>query len=466
MNDYDHPIIARVNRKQEKISRLGKEAGIRWWQLALIGISSVIGAGFFLGSSVSLRAAGASVLLGYLVSGLAALTVFSALAEMTVNDPQHGSFRTYAREAYGKGFAFVFGWIYWFAGLLIVSSEVTALATFARYWFPRVPLWLFCVLFAASGMGIVLSGVKNFGTIESFFAIIKTSALLAFFLFTVFLFLRNHVGSPIAMHSPLHEQFFANGYSGLWRSLIFTLLSFGGIEIVGLTADRCRSDKDVLRAGFSTIIILIVIYVATIASVLALTHLSQIHASQSPFVTALNQVHFPYIDSLFNLIILTAAFSTMIGALYSMTTILATLGDDGDAPRFLKRGRGQQKRCLGVTFFLLLILISSSYFLPKTVYEYLASAAGTMLILNWLAILLSDWKNRQSYHGPHWRFAYQPIGIVLGITIILLSLCGALIDAEQRRSVLLSVGLLIGLSVLYRIQAKLREARRKIQRKN
>ncbi|MFT8363432.1 MAG: amino acid permease [Sporolactobacillus sp.] len=461
MNDYDHPIIARVNRKQEKISQRGEETRIRWWQLALIGISSVIGAGFFLGSSVSLRAAGASVLLGYFVSGLAALTVFSALAEMTVNDPQLGSFRTYAREAYGQGFAFVFGWIYWFAGLLIVSSEVTALATFARYWFPRVPLWLFCLLFAASGMGIVLSGVKNFGTVESFFAIIKTSALLAFFFFTAFLFFQHHVDSSIAMHSPLHEQFFANGYSGLWRSLIFTLLSFGGIEIIGLTANRCRSDKDVLRAGFSTIVTLIVIYVVTIASVLALTHLSQIHASQSPFVTALDQMHLPYIDSLFNLIILTAAFSTMIGALYSMTTILATLADDGDAPRFLSKGRSQQRRCLGVTFFLLLILISSSYFLPKTVYEYLASAAGTMLILNWLAILLSDWKNRQHYRGRHWRFTYQPLAIILGLAIIVFSICGALLDAEQRVSILLSIGLLAALTMVYNLQRKWRGTRGK-----
>ncbi|CAM3249209.1 amino acid permease [Sporolactobacillus spathodeae] len=453
MKRIDHPIMTRVSQQARKNSRLGQEASIRWWQLALIGISSVIGAGFFLGSSLSIHAAGASVLIGYLISGITALTVFSSLAEMTVNDPERGSFRTYAKKAYGSGFAFVFGWIYWFAGLLIVSSEITALATFTRFWFPHVPLWLLCILFAAVGTGIVLSGVKNFGTIESFFAIIKTSALIAFLLFALIIFLKGS-NLPPRLHSPFQSGLFPNGFFGLWQSLIVTLLSFGGIEIVGLTADRCRTDKEVLQAGFSMIGVLLAIYLSSLAAILALAKFPQIDPNQSPFVTALAIVRVPYIDSMFNLIILTAAFSTMLGALYSMTTILGALADDDAAPRFLKNHKSQQKRCLAVTFLLLIVLISSSYFLPKTVYEYLATAAGTMLLLNWLNILLSNLKNRKNYHGLHWRLKFQPFFACFGILIILFSICGALFNDHQRVSVLLSVSMLSALSFIYLLRKK------------
>jgi L-asparagine transporter-like permease len=147
-----------------------------------------------------------------------------------------------------------------------------------------------------------------------------------------------------------------------------------------------------------------------------------------------------------------------------MTTILAALADDDAAARFLKSGRRQQRRCLGVTFLLLLILMSSSYFLPKTVYEYLASAAGTMLLLNWLNILLSNLKNRKSYHGLHWKLKLQPFFDAFGIIMVLFSLCGALLNDHQRISVLFSIGMLTVLSLIYLTKEK--SLRLKIKSRN
>ncbi|HET7658687.1 MAG TPA: amino acid permease, partial [Bacillales bacterium] len=156
-----------VNHKKiEQMSR-GKGDAITWRQLTLIGMGSVIGAGFFLGTGLSISLTGPSVLIGYLIAGVAAFLAFAALSEMTVNDPQKGSFRVYARKAFGHGGGFVSGWMYWTAGVLIMSSEVTALSTFTRYWFHNIPLWIFASIYSALGLGINLLGVNNFGKIES-----------------------------------------------------------------------------------------------------------------------------------------------------------------------------------------------------------------------------------------------------------------------------------------------------------
>lgn len=82
-----------VQQKKQKQLQKGK-SGISWWQLSLIGIGSIIGAGFFLGTSLSIKTAGPAILFGYLIAGVTTYFVFSALAEMTINDPQLGSFRT------------------------------------------------------------------------------------------------------------------------------------------------------------------------------------------------------------------------------------------------------------------------------------------------------------------------------------------------------------------------------------
>ncbi|MDD9147467.1 MULTISPECIES: amino acid permease [unclassified Sporolactobacillus] len=463
MKKFDHPIQTMAARQEKKNIRSGKGAYLSWWQLSLIGISSVIGAGFFLGSGLSIRAAGASVLISYLIAGVSALIVFSALAEMTVNDPESGSFRTYAKKAYGDAYAFVFGWIYWFAGLMIVSSEITALSTFTRYWLPEIPLWIFFSGYACLGIGVIMLGIKDFGTIESYLAVLKLSALLAFIVFAFLLFIGGRFGSfPLSVHSPFQEGLFPNGFLGFWGSMIFVLLSFGGIEIVGLTADRCRSKDDVSKAGYALVITLTMIYFFSVVSVLMIADWKTIGTAESPFVTALAAARISFIGGIFNLVILSAAFSTMIGALYSMTTILAALAADHDAPRLFNRRTQKDVPLYGLflTLALLILVDVLSYFLPKSVYEYLATASGTMLLLNWLNIILSDMKNRRIYSGRHRTIPFQPYSGLLGICIIVLGITGSVFDRQQRISLIFTLVIVGFILLLYLIKKKFTEKAR------
>lgn len=79
-----------------------KAKGLAWWQLSLLGIGCTIGTGYFLGSSIGIKLAGPSVLLAFLLAAVGTYIVFLALAQMTVNDPQEGSFSYYAEKAFGQ----------------------------------------------------------------------------------------------------------------------------------------------------------------------------------------------------------------------------------------------------------------------------------------------------------------------------------------------------------------------------
>ncbi len=452
-----HIIEQTVKHKQKKQMAKGKSGALVWWQLSLIGIGSIIGAGFFLGTGLSIQLAGPAILINYFIAGVTVFFVFAALAEMTVNDPVKGSFRIYAKKAYGHSAGFVSGWMYWLSGVLIMSSEIIALSTFTQYWFPAIPLWIFSIIYTAIGFGINLLGVRNFGKIESIFAVVKLTTLLAFVLFGFLLLF--HIITPAditASGTHLSQKFMPNGLKGLWSALIFVFFSFGGIAVIGVASTELKSKKDVPKAGIGMLVTLVSVYILSLSFVLWMVPWNKINESESPFVTALSSFQIPYLDSIFNIIIISAAFSTMVGALYSITNVLVSLARDEDAPSSManKNSRGVALKSLGLTAIALAVSISLSFFLPDTVYEYITTSAGVLLIMNWAIILSSQLKLRPNYKDEsagRFKMPGYPFTSYAGLFMIALTIIGALLSGGQRIGVFISLGLILLIIVIYKL---------------
>lgn len=79
------------------------ENTLTWWQLALLGVASTIGTGYFLGSSLGIRLGGPAVLISFVLAAIATFIVFDVLARMTAEDPREGSFRSYAKKPTAAG---------------------------------------------------------------------------------------------------------------------------------------------------------------------------------------------------------------------------------------------------------------------------------------------------------------------------------------------------------------------------
>jgi len=435
--------------EHQKGSEPAKE--MRWWDLSLIGTGAVIGAGFFLGTSLSIMRAGPSLIFLYILGGIAAYLVFAALAAMSVNDPQEGSFRVYARKAFGPSMGFVSGWMYWLAGVLIMSSEIAALSIFTRFWFPAVPLWVFAAIYAALGLGIHLLGVKDFGKIESLFGLLKTSSLIIFILFAVVFALgwvTTPAGTPGTQLAPLAAGgWFPRGMTGTWSAMIFVLFSYGGIEVMGIMSSELKKHREIGRAGRMMLLALTLIYTLALAMVFVIFPWRTITAAESPFVIVLAGMGYSFIDSILNLLIISAAFSTMVGALFAVTNVMVSLAEDHDAPEMLaQRNRKEVPiNSLALTGLGLAGAVLLSFLLPGTVYEYITTAAGVMLILNWLIILSSQMKNRSKYVQDKGSEEYRMPGfpytsfVVMGI--IIFTILGTLLFSSERIGVMVSLAI-------------------------
>jgi L-asparagine transporter-like permease len=458
----EHVVKQTVQEQQKQKVKKGKGHKLHWWQLSLIGIGSVIGAGFFLGTGLSIERAGPSILLDYLVAGIIAFLVFSALAEMSVHDKGTGSFKKYAQEAFGRSMGFMSGWMYWVSGILIMASEITALSLFTQFWFPNAPLWLLMIIYASAGFSIILLGVKNFGTLESLFAVVKIATLIGFIVFGA-LFLFGAV-SPVDASASMETRmtWFPNGLMGTWTAMIFVLFSFGGIAVVGLMSSELERKTDTPKAGLSMVVVLISIYITSLFFVVTMVSWAAISEEESPFVTALTAFDIPYIGTIFNLILITAAFSTMVGALFSITKILVSLGRDGDAPKQLSHfnKRGVATWALSLNAVALAGTIVISFVLPSSVYEYLTTAAGIILIMNWVIILASQIKTRGNYEEnpdkkTYFKMAGSPFTSYLGIVLIGIAVAGAAFEDGERIGLFISLGIMAVILVSYYIVRKL-----------
>lgn len=417
---------------------------LEWWQLSLIGVGCIIGTGYFLGSGLGIRMTGPSMFFAFIIAAIGTYVVFDALSKMYAKDPQKGSFRSYAKKAFGRWAGFSSGWVYWFSELLIMGSQLTALSIFTKFWFPNMPLWIFASIYAILGIIVVLSGTKGFERMENVFAVIKIAAILMFIILAgAGLFGLLDARKEVFNTPRQFAEFFPTGIKGLWSALIFAFYAFGGIEIMGIMSVRLRNKNDAGKAGKIMIVLLTTIYLLSIGFAVTMVPWHDFNAKESPFVIAMGNYQLRFFPHVFNGALIIAGFSTMSASLFAVTSMLVTLAEDGDAPQlFAKQGK------LKVPVYAMLLTVGGlvtsiilALVMPDTIYEYITTAAGLMLLYNWLFVLVSVHKLITLSMWDHLkRFT--------GIVFILLAVSGTLFQDSIRPGFMVSIGFLILIGIL------------------
>lgn len=430
-----------------------EQKDLKWWQLSLIGIGCTIGTGFFLGSSIGIKLGGPSIVITFILAGFTTYIVFEALAKMTIADPQKGSFRTYSRKAFGHWTGFLHGWTYWSSELLIMGSQLSALGIFTRYWFPNTPLWIFTSIYGVAALLVIFIGIKVFERLEKWIAITKMIAIIGFIaiaIAAIFGFL--HGGVHKLQFPRSITDFSPKGIRGSWSSLIYGFYAFGGIEIMGLMATRLKEPKDATKSGKIMLLTLTIIYVLSIGLAIMMVPLNHFNMKESPFVVALQDYDLSYIPFVFNVILILAGFSTLVGSLFAVTSVLINLAEEGDAPAlFAKKG----KRTIPFPALVLIIIglaasILTALLLPKSIYEYVTTAAGLMLLYTWILIVFSF---RKLMSPTGWGQAKSMIGLIM----IALAISGTLFQKTTRLGFLVSflfLGIIIVVTLIMHFRWK------------
>ena len=364
--------------------------GLKSRHIQLIALGGAIGTGLFLGIAQTIKMAGPSVLLGYGIAGVIAFLIMRQLGEMVVDEPVAGSFSYFADKYCGHLPGFLSGWNYWVLYVLVSMVELTAVGIYVQYWWPDVPTWVSALIFFCAINAISLLNVKAFGEMEFWFALIKVVAIIGMIVFGAYLLASGDAG-PQASVANLwqHGGFFPNGWQGLVMAMAVIMFSFGGLELVGITAAEADDPGTTIpRATNQAIYRILIFYIGALGILLSLYPWQNVVTGGSPFVLIFHALDSNLVATALNVVVLTAALSVYNSGVYCNTRMLFGLAKQGNAPRALLRlnRRGVPLAALGVSALATGACVVVNYFMPGEAFEVLMGLVVSALIINWAMI--------------------------------------------------------------------------------
>jgi aromatic amino acid transport protein AroP len=434
--------------------------GLKNRHIQLIALGGAIGTGLFLGIAHTINMAGPSVILGYAIAGMIAFFIMRQLGEMVVEEPVAGTFSHFANRYWGRFAGFMSGWNYWVLYVLVGMAELTAVGQYVQYWWPETPTWVSAAIFFVAINLINLTSVKIFGEMEFWFSMIKIIAIVSMIAFGGWL-LASGTGGPDASVANLWQYggFFPNGVSGLVMAMAFIMFSFGGLELVGITAAEAEDPKrSIPKATNQVIYRILIFYVGALGILLSLYPWQKVVTGGSPFVLIFHALDSNLVATILNVVVLTAALSVYNSCVYSNSRMLFGLAMQGNAPKALLKvnKRGVPLLALGVSATATGLCVLINYVMPGKAFELLMALVVSALVLNWIIISITHLKFRKAKREAGEVTEYQSWGYPLTNYVCLVFLLGILAVMYFTPGISLSVFLipvwLIILGVAYRIK--------------
>ena len=383
----------------------GLHRGLSKTQIVMIGLGGAIGTGLFMGSGLAIGYAGPAVILSYALAGFVALVMVFSLSEMAVVHPTAGSFGTYAETYLNPWAGFVVRYTYWIAQVIAIGGEAVAAGLYMTFWFPSVPVGMWSLGFCAILLYFNSRSVHNFGTVESWFALIKVTAIVLFIILgaaSIF-----GLGLPaVGFHNltGLAGGFLPKGVNGLWMAVIVGIFSFNGIEVIAVTSGEAKNPKVAIPAALRTMVFrLFLFYILSITIIVTLipwTATGVTVVAQSPFVSVFQHSGIAHAAGIMNFVVISAALSSMNTNIYLCSRMLFSLSRGNYAPQRLGTlsAKGVPLAAILISGAGILVAAGVSIFTPNA-YSYLLGVALFAAILVWMFILASHLSFRRHHRA-------------------------------------------------------------------
>ena len=429
-------------------------------QMAMIAMGSALGTGLFLGSGEAIGIAGPAVILSFAIGSLIAATIALAMGEMASRHPVRGGFGTLAASYLSPFWGYLSRLLYWIVTVCVTGAELVACAAYLAYWVPAIPIWAGILIFAAVIIAINLSSVGSFGVIEFFLSSIKVIAVFVFILVGAVLVFVGLPSQPAAGIVELTADggFAPMGWGAVWLALSVVMFSFGGIELLSITAAEAKDPARSIRtAARTTIVRLAFFYVAAIGIVLCLVPWQQAAGARedvatSPFVMVFDRVGIPGAAHVTNLLVLVAALSAANANLYAGSRILHSLASDGLAPRIAAATTARKVPMVGIVASSVGLIGAAVLAFSGVggVFNYMMSLVVFAVLMVWALILVTYVAyRRRGITGATFRMPGGSVTAAVGLFGLLAVFATVTVSSSMQIAALVGGPAVVLATVLY-----------------
>ncbi|WP_437127388.1 amino acid permease [Microbacterium algihabitans] len=450
---------------QVPLRRLQRSMDAR--HLVMIALGGVIGSGLFLSSGYTINQAGPlGAVIAYLIGAFVVYLVMACLGELAVAYPVSGAFHIYAARAINPATGFTTAWLYWLCWVVALGSEFTAAGILMQRWFPGVPVWVWCLVFAGVLFGLNAISARVFGETEFWFSLIKVVAIVALIVLgtaAVFGFTplsSEHPGAVLFSNFVTPDGLFPTGVAGVLMTSLAVFYAFSGSELIGVAAGETKDPaRNIPKALRSTVLRLLVLFVGSITVIAAILPYEQAGLTSSPFVDVFQYVGVPFAGDIMNFVIITALLSAGNSGLFSCARMLFSLAEEGHAPRSFAKltRRGIPIVALSVSMAIGLVSLVSSVIAAETVYLVLVSIAGFAVVAVWMSIVAAHFFHRRAfvrgggdvktlaYHAP-----FYPVVPILAFVLLLASIVAIAFDPNQVAALYFGIPFVVACYLFFR----------------
>lgn len=439
------------------------QRGLEARHIELIALGGTIGVGLFMGSASTLKWAGPSVLLAYILAGIFVFFIMRSMGEMLFIEPVTGSFAVYAHRYMSPFFGYLTAWSYWFMWMAVGISEITAIGVYVQFWFPEMAQWIPALI----AVGLValanLAAVRLYGEIEFWFAMIKVTTIIVMIVIGlgVIFFGFGNGGTSIGFSNLTeHGGFFAGGWKGFLTALCIVVASYQGVELIGMTAGEAKNPQVTLRSAVGKVLWRILIfYVGAIFVIVTIFPWNEIGTNGSPFVLTFAKIGITAAAGIINFVVLTAALSGCNSGMYSCGRMLYALAKNRQLPAAMAKVTKSGVPAAGVSVSIVILLIGSclNYIIPnpQRVFVYVYSASVLPGMVPWFVILISQLRFRRAHKeaiASHpFRSILFPWANYVTMAFLVCVLVGMGFNDDTRMSLFVGALFLVIVTVVYKV---------------
>ncbi|HQS71176.1 MAG: GABA permease [Novosphingobium sp. 28-62-57] len=405
--------------------------------VAMIAIGGIIGAGLFVGSSTSINQIGPAVVVSYALAGVVILMIMRMLSEMAMLNPGAGSFTEHVRIGFGETWGplagFVTGWLYWYFWVIVVAIEAIAGAAIIALWVP-LPVWLIGSVLLALMTMVNLFSARSYGEFEFWLSSAKVAAIIGFIVIAgLWAFGVTSPDGPTFANWTAHGGFVPKGWGAVIGGVTSVIFALCGAEIATVAAAESRAPAQVIaRMTGSVALRILLFYVVSLALIVAVQPWDTIEPGLSPYASSLGLMGIPAAEAIMNVVVLVAVLSCLNSGLYVTSRALFGLARHGDAPQSLIR-LNKRKVPARATIIASLFgygAMAASVLSPGTVFSFLVSASGALMLVIYLMVCLAQIRQRRIIEATApetlalrmWLFPWLSYATVGAIVIVLLAM--------------------------------------------